>query len=243
MQSLTYAATAALSLSLLLANASQLRAQNFVAAGDIATSAHELAVMSADGSTSSTYGLPSTVETILWDPSDPDSFILGNRAGGSSPIDGALTRTRFIGPGQVQTTLLLGAGQINRPEQLSWNQSGDQVVVVTANAVHLVHATTGVVTDITNGSQGWGFGATSGMMDPLNGDVWVGTVSGDIWRIPAGSGTATLFASAPGGVTRLFVDSTASPHYMTYVTHDKMGRYDLASVSYTHLTLPTSDLV
>ena len=77
-------------------------AQNYVATGDIASAATiELAVMNRGGTNSSTYSLPNNVGTILWDPSQPDSFILGNTSGATR--GGTLIRSSFVGPGQISS--------------------------------------------------------------------------------------------------------------------------------------------
>lgn len=233
MQLQQWAASAALSLAVLAPNVS---AQNFVATGDLAAATIvDLAVMNRGGTVSTSYGTPTSVGTILWDPSQPDSFIMGNTSGATR--GGAVIRATFVAPGQVVSTSLSPSGVFNRPVQLSWDQSGNDVIAVSSSEVHRINASTGAVTPITIGGQGWGSTATSGMMDPLNGDIYVGTSGGAIWRLPSGAGTATQFASGLGSIRRILIDSTASPHFMFYVTDNSVGRFDLRAPAQPAQTL------
>lgn len=187
----------------------------YLGVGDIATAGNtQLRILAADGTTSTGYPLTGvTPGTSLWDPENPDDIILGQ--GGNSWNDGSLTRVSFTGTGQPTPSILLPPGTFARPLQLSWDQTGDGIVVVTHyDQVHHVDATTGAVTDLTSGAQPWGTNVTAGVMDRLTGDVYVGTNGGDVWRLAKGASGATQYASGLGSIVKLLIDTDAASHHL-----------------------------
>jgi hypothetical protein len=202
-----------------------------VAPGDIVCAgAIQIRVMDGNGSSSTGYTTPVSPTSIVWDPAHPDEFIAGG--GSSSSVGGYLVRSVFTAPGQLTTTQLSPVGSFATPAQLCWDQSGQHVIVVTTwGQVHRVNAVTGVVTDITNGTQAWGSSATCGAMDPLTGDIYVGTSSGAIWRIASGASGGTLFRSGYASVAKIFFDTMTAPHRMYFSTSNSFWRIDLGNPS------------
>lgn len=200
----------------------------WLGSGDIAAAANiELRIMNAVGSSSTGYAIPNTTPTtLLWDPGAPDDLILGG--GGSGNTGGFLVRASFTGPGQVTSTLLAPTGSFAAPRQLSWDQTGTGIIVVTfTGQVHRVDATTGAVTAITSGTQPWGGGLNAGAMDRLTGDIYVATTDGDVWRIAPGASGAALFQSGLGAIQKILIDTTASPHSLYVVSSQSFRRVTL----------------
>ncbi|MFG0316135.1 MAG: hypothetical protein ACF8XB_02585 [Planctomycetota bacterium JB042] len=218
----------ALSLTLFAAAPASAAPPQFLGVGDIATAGNaELWIMAADGVTSNGHPLTGIApSTSLWDPEQPDSFILGQ--GGGASNSGSLRRVTFTAPGQATPSLVAPTGSFGRPVQLSWDQTGAGIVVVTDwDQVHRVDAATGATTHLTTGAQPWGSNVTAGVMDRLTGDVYVGTGGGDVWRLVKGASGATLWATGLGEIRKLLVDTNASPHYLYVASADRFHRVAL----------------
>jgi hypothetical protein len=202
-------------------------AQTWVARGDIVAAGNAfLAVMSASGQTSTAYPMPpgTSAQSVLWDPSEPDSFLVGKHA--SNATGGELYRMRFTGPGQVTTSLVMGQGFTSGIRDLCWHQDGRQVVVLTQySQVHRVHATTGAVAAVTSGSQPWGFNARCLAIDPLQGDLYVGDYYGGIWRIASGTGGVSAFGTGVGNrVDAVLVDDSVQPRRLVCLYWTSTGQ-------------------
>lgn len=203
-------------------------AQTHVAPGAIVGAKEaEFRVMAANGLDSKAFTPPSPVTSVLWDPKNPDQFICG---GGSIFAGGGyLLRATFTSASNVTWTQLTPAGTIGQPVQLTWDQNGKDLVVVTMqNQVHRIDAVTGAISDVTSGVQPWGNQVNCGAVDPLNGDLYVGTGGGQLWRLPAGGGAATLFLSGLGNLQDLLIDSKALPHHLYALSSNALHRIDLS---------------
>jgi len=203
-------------------------AQTHLQKSDIVAAANGVVgVLDADGASSESFDSASSVTTILWDPNRPDEYICG---GGSASFSnsGYLVRQVFTAPDQMTTTTLADTGSFALPVQMSWDQTGERVILVTAfDQVHSVHATTGDVIDLTTGAQPWGNQVSCGAMNPQTGDVFVGTSSGDLWRLASGGGPATLYASGLGSLKRILFDSVSGPQYVHFASAARFGRIAL----------------
>lgn len=204
-------------------------AQTHLSRGDIATGANGVVgILDRDGASSNYLTSSTSISTLLWDPSRPDEFIGG---GGNTTFSntGLLVRQVFTASNQMTTTSLAPSGSFGVPVQLSWDKTGQKVIVVSIyDQVHSVDAATGAVTDLTTGAQPWGTNVTCGAMDPITGDIFVGNASGEIWRLASGGGSVTMFQSGLGSLKRILFESSSSPSYLYFASADRFGRVNLA---------------
>ncbi|MEM7204758.1 MAG: hypothetical protein AAF628_31165 [Planctomycetota bacterium] len=221
----------------ILALSSAAQPQTYLAQGDIASAGGGfVGILDPDGSSARQFPSASSISRVLWDPNRPNEFVCGGSSSSSS-TGGFLIRQVFTSSSQMVTQALAPTGAFGAPVQLSWDSTGDRVIVVTNyDQVHSVDATTGQVTDLTTGVQPWGNDVSCGAMDPSTQDVFVGTFSGEIWRLASGGGPATLFATVPGSLQHLLLTDIAAPRYLHYLTSDRFGRLalDLAGNSTTY---------
>jgi hypothetical protein len=206
-------------------------AQLHLQPGDVALAANgAVGVLDADGASSDAFLSAASVSTVLWDAAHPDELIAGG--GGGSATSGFLVRQVFTAADQMTTVTLSPAGSFGAPLQISWDQTGENVIVVTSwDQVHRVHATTGVVTDLTSGAQPWGTSVTCGAMDPVSGDVFVGTSAGELWRLGSGGGPATPYASGLGSLAKVLFRSESAPHHLYFATTSGFGRVALGGTA------------
>lgn len=200
----------------------------YLGVGDVAAAGNtELRILAATGSDSAGYSIPSsTPTTALWDPSHPDDFVIGG--GSAAATGGYLVRSSFVGSGQVVSSALSPAGSFGKPVQLSWDQTGTGVIVVsTFGQVHRVDATTGAVTNVTSGAQPWGTTLNAGAMDRVTGDIYVGTVAGDVWRIAPGASGGNLFLSGLGSIQKILIDTNGAGHALYVASSQSFRRVTL----------------
>ncbi|MCA8976978.1 MAG: hypothetical protein KDC98_19800, partial [Planctomycetes bacterium] len=108
------------------------------------------------------YGGSGTSQAILWDPSAPQSFLIGGF--------GFVGRATVTGPGAVSYTNLTTA--IGTACQISFDFAGDVVIAdAGVDQVRILNITTNTVTDLTTGAQPWGTTVNAGAFNPTNGDI------------------------------------------------------------------------
>lgn len=217
-----------LGFSLLLALACTMaEAQTYLVRGDVicASASGKIGRISRTGSTSTVYTAPGN-NTVLWDPTQPDTVICGGN--GSSSTGGVLFRASFSGGNQVVTSLIAGTGSFSYPVQIGWDQTGRGVIATTYwGQVVRIDVATGRVTSLVTGNQPWGSNAICSAVDPVSGDIYVGR-QGNVWRIPSGSGITTLVYTGLA-TTKLLIDPGSSPRYLYFCGTGSFGRVDLTT--------------
>jgi hypothetical protein len=161
-----------------------------------------------------------TSQAILWDPQNPASFLVGGF--------GFLGRATVLGPGNVVYTLL--TTDIGVVSQMSFDQNHHVVFVDSTSAqVRRLDPVNGVVTEMSSGAQPWGSELSSGVVDPLTGDVVVGG-NGAIYRLPNGQTTGVpVVASLGGYVTGIAFDPVTGDVIATVLTVNRVIRVDGSS--------------
>lgn len=134
-------------------------------------------------------------QCVLWDPAQPDSFLIGGEG-----FLGRVTITAGV------SNYALITNQIGIASQLSFDANG-QIVLIdsTADQVLRVDPNNGGISAITTGMQPWGADANCGAIDPATGDIYVGG-NNAMWVIRNGTNSATLLSS--GWTTGGFAFST-----------------------------------
>ncbi|MBL9079951.1 MAG: hypothetical protein JNL08_20825 [Planctomycetes bacterium] len=160
---------------------------------------------------------PATSQAILWDRAQPNEFLIGGF--------GFVGRATVLGPGSVVWTLITNA--VGIVSQMTLLDGGLVVFVDSGTSqVRLLDPAAGTVTDLTSGAQPWGADASSGSVDPRNGDLVVGGNAG-IWRVPFAGGTAVPVATGLGGyVTAIAFDPTNGDVIATVLTVNRVIRID-----------------
>ncbi len=190
-----------------------------------------LGVMTKSGVNTTIYPAPAGFRhnSVLWDSQNPDSFLMAyNRS--SSSTGGYVMRATFVGTSQVVTSMAVAPGSFEGPAQLSWDQNQrDLIIVGRYGGIYRANATSGQVTTISTGGN-WGTNVSCGTVDPQTGDIYVGTASGDIWRIASASSSGVLYRSGLlGNLQKLLVDSGSTPHYLYVCTDRAFARIDLGA--------------
>ncbi|MCB1282400.1 MAG: hypothetical protein KDB18_12840, partial [Salinibacterium sp.] len=214
-------------------------------AGDVMNT---LATALPGGGTSTTHTPPLgfTPHVMLWDPSSPDSFIVG----GQSFPPGVMKRVTFLTPTSTTVTNITPLpGQtslIDNPGQLSWSQSGQEVIVIDRNLDQIVavNVATGAETLVTSGPQPWGNALHCGAVDPLSGDIFVGTTTNAIYRVaatPTGQVIPLLQGGFPAAIERIVFDDShigmpGSPYFLTFAMANSIQRIDLNAPAITTQT-------
>ena len=198
--------------------------------GDIATVGRSMNLIQVMGgactaSLTSTPSVGAEIYAILWDPNAPDSFIVAGR----NATSGYLSRVRLLPGGPAVTPIVATSGStlFSNPVQISWDQSLTDVIVADAGTdqVYRVAIATGTTTAITTGTQPWS-GVTSGAIDPLTGDVFVGTQSGNLYRVPNGGvATSPVVAGLGAPVEKVLFDPL-NPVNVICVLGDRIIRID-----------------
>lgn len=179
-------------------------------------------ILHANG-TSTAYplaGVTSTIQAILYDPSQPNTFLVGG--------SGFLGRATVTGPGTATyASITTSVGVVS---QMSFD--GSQLVVCDSGAGQMVRVdpVTGTITPITNGAQPWGANLNAGCIDPNTGDIYAGELNA-IWRIPAASPTPVSFASGwTGSVSGLAIDPVSLQVVATILTYNHFVRISPAGI-------------
>ena len=130
---------------------------------------------------------PGTTHAMLYDPSQPNSFLVGG--------------TGFLGrvlvTGATTATYLPITTSVGLVSQISFD--GPWLVMCDSgnNQILRVDPVAGGIVPITSGAQPWGTDLNCGLIDPNTGDIYTGGLNA-IWRIPNGSSTPVAFASGWG---------------------------------------------
>ena len=130
---------------------------------------------------------PGTTHAMLYDPSQPNSFLVGGI--------GFLGRVLVTGPATATTfrSRLPSASSRRFPSTAAWlvvcDSGSDQML--------RVDPISGGILPITSGAEPWGVDLNCGLIDPNTGDIYAGGLNA-IWRIPNGSSTPVAFASGWG---------------------------------------------
>lgn len=201
-----------------------------VAIGDIAVtrfSTTTFAVIGA-GASVTNYVTPGflgtgTSQSILWDRANPNDFIVGGV--------GFVGRASITGPAAVGYALITSG--IGTAAQMSWDDAGQIIVADSGtNQVRRLDPVTGLVTDVSIGTQPWGTSLSAGAWDPMTGDVVVGG-DGALYRLANGSATGTLIVGGLGGfVSAVAFDPTTGEIVATVLTVNRLIRVDsLATVT------------
>ncbi|MFK7739729.1 MAG: hypothetical protein AB8H80_05345 [Planctomycetota bacterium] len=210
----------------LLAGASS--AQQFLNTGDYFVGASvRIGQLSASGQVSTDY-LPgsATASRMLWDPSQPDSFINSQTDGSSSSTNGSIVRRTFTSPTTFITTLIAGTGTFDGVDDMRWDQNGRDVVILDfSNRLWRVDTVSGSVQPVLNGAAPWG-NAVGMAVDLDTGDIYVNDANADLYRVASGSGGASFVrAGVPGG--ELVIDSSSDKLY--YASSTRFGRIDFSN--------------
>ncbi|MCA8948506.1 MAG: hypothetical protein KDE27_03340 [Planctomycetes bacterium] len=207
-------------LSLLLL-ATSLAAQ--VAPGDIGVtgfSMSEFGVLTggtATGYNIGSYGGTGTSQSILWDPSNPQSFVGGGF--------GFVGRATITGSGTASYALL--STNLGTAAQMSFDFAGNVVIAdAGVDQVQILDVTTGTVTPLTSGPQPWGTTVNAGGFSSFSGDIVVGN-QGDLYRIPFGSATPVLYAGGLGGyISNVIFDIATGDTICTVLQANRLLRID-----------------
>jgi len=129
-----------------------------------------------------------TSQSILWDPNDTQSFLIGGF--------GFVGRATITGPGAATYAFI---GSVNTACQMSFDAAG-QLIIADAGTdqIRRMDPTTGTVVDLTVGPQPWGTSVNAGAYEPATGDVIVGN-QGGIFRLVLSTSTVTTIATGLGG--------------------------------------------
>ena len=208
--------------------------------GDIGVtgfSMSQFSVLDPAGGVSTGYGVgsfggsgPATTQSILWDPVNPNDFIVGGF--------GFVGRATVTGPGSVSYSVL--STSVGEVTQMSWDANG-QIVAVESGAGQIlaIDPMTGSTTVTVPAGQPWG-GANAGVCDPTTGDLYVGN-SGNLYRYVPATGSATVLASGWGGgfVSGIALDPASTDLIVTVLGVNRVLRIDQAGTR-TDLVLPGS---
>ncbi|MBL8751543.1 MAG: hypothetical protein JNK78_20485 [Planctomycetes bacterium] len=129
-------------------------------------------------------------QTVLWDRANPNDFLVGGF--------GFVGRATVLGSGSVAYSLI--TNNVGIVSQMSWLGSGLVIFVDSGpSQVRILDVFGGAVLDVTTGTQPWGADASSGALDPVSGDYFVGG-AGTIHRVSLQPLTVTPVASGLGGI-------------------------------------------
>jgi hypothetical protein len=215
----------------LLASFAAAQVPQFVQPGQIVVAGGPwLGEMAVSGATNAVHTAATSIITSLWDPARPDSFVVGS--GSNSSTGGQLARMTFTAPGQVTTTPIAAPGSFARPETLAWDPSGQTVVALTYfSQLHRIDVVSGNSVAITSGTQSWGSTATCCAVSPTTADIFVGTSSGQIYRLGSGGGSPQLLRSGLDSLVELLIDGTDNRLFA-------VGRLSLCRIDLNTLAAP-----
>ena len=177
-----------------------------------ALNAYDLVAVGGATSTPHFPALGHAALSTLWDPTSPDDLYF---AGQSWP-NGFLTRVRLGSGTPIVTTIATLPGHRD-PARMVWSQAGTEIVYFDrfSDQIYRVATTPGsipVAITSVSPTQFWGSGLNCGTIDPSTGDFYVGTTSGDIYRVqstqPSAAASISLVAV---GVTASIVDLEFDP--------------------------------
>jgi hypothetical protein len=205
-----------------------------VAVGDIAVtgfSANTFGVIR--GTTVTSYVTPGfqgngNAGTVLWDPVHPNDFLIGG--------DGFVGRATVTGPGTSTYVRLTNA--VGYVVQMSWDQSGGVILIDAGTSqVRRLDPVSGVVVDLSAGTQPWGIDANAGAINPASGDVVVGG-NGALYLLRRGTTLATTIVTGLGGyVSGVTFDRVTGEAIATVLTVNRLVR-----VTGSTATIMTSSL-
>ena len=162
-----------------------------------------------------------TSQCVLWDPTVPDSFLIGGF--------GFVGRATITAPGVVGYTLV--TANVGIAAQLSRDGAGGIVLVDSGtDQVRRLDPVSGVVVDLSSGPQPWGTTLSAGAWDPVRGDVVLGS-DGAIHRFAPATGAVTLLAGGLGGhVSGIAFDPILGDVVATVLTVNRLVRIDASGV-------------
>lgn len=187
---------------------------------------------------SNTDGSGGTTNTnsILWDPSQPQSFFLGG--------EGFIGRVTITGFGTSNYQLI--TNQIGIVSQLSLDPNGKLVAIdSTSSQAVLVDPANGAITPITSGPQPWGTELNCGALDPFTGDLFLGTDNA-MYVIRNGSSTPILLSSTwttshqTAYSTGIAFDPNTGDMVVSILTADKIVKMDKQTGAITDMCPPHS---
>jgi hypothetical protein len=182
------------------------------------------------------FGGTGTTQSILWDPANPSDLIVGGF--------GFVGRAAITGPGTSTYTLITNA--IGTASQMSWDAAG-QIIVADAGTdqVRSVDPLTGIITELTMGTQPWGNTVNGGAVDPVTGDIYVGN-NGNVYRVDS-LGTVTHFATGwttgTSYVSGIAFDPTNGDVIVTALTVNRVLRIPAGGSPTPPFTGPYADVV
>ncbi len=183
-----------------------------------------------------TTGLGSTtnVNSILWDSTQPTTFILGG--------EGFIGRLTITGP--FTSTYSLITNSIGIVSQLSFDANHLLVVIdSTSDQVVRVNPLNGAQSAVTLGAQPWGADLNAGAVDPNTGDIFVGA-NNSLYRIPNGQSVGTLLSSGWSGGSAFCTGITFDPFttdlFVSILTADRIVRMNRTTGAITDLCVAHS---
>lgn len=155
-----------------------------------------------------------TSQSILHDPGAPNDFLIGGI--------GFVGRATITGTGSVTYSLLNTT--VGSASQMSWDANGNVIIADSgSNQVRLM-TPSGVIVDLSTGTQPWGTTLNSGTYEPATGDVIVGN-DGGLYRLANGSSTGTAIATGLGGsVTAVQIDRCTGDILALVLTANRLVR-------------------
>ncbi|MBL8768352.1 MAG: hypothetical protein JNL94_13340 [Planctomycetes bacterium] len=179
-------------------------------------------------------GVSDWTQCIRWDPDHPNDFYVGG--------NGFIGRLTITGVGTSNYQLI--TNQVGIVTEVSIDVDGSLVCIdSTADQVIRVDPNNGAITPITSGAQPWGTEANCGVLNPTNGDIWVGS-NKSLYRIVGGVGTPVLYSSgwSSGGsayCSGVAVDGLTGEVYISVLTAELVARVE-PNGSLTNLAPPHS---
>lgn len=195
-----------------------------------------------DGSGTPTYyglinttgqGTTTNTNAIVWDPSNPQSFILGG--------EGFIGRVTITGPGTSTYSLITGG--VGIISQLSFDANGQLIAIdSTLDQVIKVDPVSGAQIAVTSGTQPWGADLNAGAIDPATGEIFVGA-NNTLYRIAPGASTGTLLSTnwTTGSFafcTGIAFDPNSSDLFVSILTADRIVRINRTTGAVTDMVPP-----